>query len=71
MDTQSDSDLLEQHNASKPAVELPGAELGALPPMSSAGPGLSGLADIVPGQPAEPPRQETPAPLIALSLIHI
>eukprot|EP00971_Amphidinium_carterae_P260954 5176846-Amphidinium_carterae.2 len=66
MDTQSDSDLLEQHNASKPVVELPGATaLGALPPMASADPGTSGLADNVPGQPAEPPRQETPAPLPA------
>eukprot|EP00971_Amphidinium_carterae_P208808 4142541-Amphidinium_carterae.1 len=64
MDTQRDSDLLEQHNTSSSAIEMPGADaLGSSLKTPSADPDMSCLSDIVPGQPAEPPEQDPPAPL--------
>eukprot|EP00971_Amphidinium_carterae_P054537 1074458-Amphidinium_carterae.2 len=66
MDMQSDSDLLEKHNTSLPEVEMPSATaLGSLPATSSTDPDTTCLADVVPGQPAEPPEPEQPAPLPA------
>eukprot|EP00971_Amphidinium_carterae_P286608 5689948-Amphidinium_carterae.1 len=60
MDTQRDSDLLEQHITSSSEVEMPAATA-----TSSAEPDVVRSEDNVPGQPAEPLEQELPVPLHA------
>eukprot|EP00971_Amphidinium_carterae_P279963 5557547-Amphidinium_carterae.1 len=63
MDTQRDSDLLEQHNTSQSAVAMLDAEeLRPSQETTTDSPETSGLTDVVPGAPAMQLESEQPAP---------
>eukprot|EP00971_Amphidinium_carterae_P211469 4196021-Amphidinium_carterae.1 len=64
MDTQRDSDLLEQHSTLRTEGGMPGSNApGVDPKLPFAEPAAAGLADHVPGQPAQPPVQDAPESL--------
>eukprot|EP00971_Amphidinium_carterae_P191442 3798684-Amphidinium_carterae.1 len=62
MDMHRDFDMLEQHNTSSSATEVPRAIAPGSPLTTPAEPDMSCL-DTVPGQPAELLVQEAPEPL--------